>query len=257
MEPNGRHISFGLNGNYPTEPLTWEQSKTREKSKRREVFATLRSPKRKIAVLEGRDVSAVKRRLRRRRRILNLVADFREKSPEEQISTTSSDTAKFFGKSPISAGAVTQNVVFTFNEEDRSRQEPILALFTDVRPNIQEEKISLEDNDVAKVPLNTPMSAGAINDNNVFNFSEEAMMCSLKLGEGDDKVCMSPKHEVAILKQFLRTHPELGVDFAKLQRLADNDLFQWWMFDNCSVSETLLGMKGLVERALRREKDLD
>jgi len=237
--------------------LTTEQSKTREKSKRREVFATLRSPKRKIAVLEGRDVSAVKRRLRRRRRILNLVADSREKSPEEQISTTSSDTGKFIGKSPISAGAVTQNVVFTFNEEDMSRQEPILALFTDVRPNIQEEKISLEDNDVTKVPSNTPMSAGAINDNNVFNFSEEAMMCSLKLGEGDDKVCMSPKHEVAILKQFLRTHPELGVDLAKLQQLADNDLFQWWMFDNCSVSETLLGMKGLVERAMRREKDLD
>jgi len=236
--------------------IEWkEKSKKTEKLKAKDVIATLKSPKRKIAVLEGMDVNAVKRRFRRRRRILSLNADFREKTPEERMSPESSDSANFSGNS-LSAGEMTGNAAFTFDEA-AMRPQRIMALFTDVRANIPEEKISPESSNGINVPSNTPLSAGAICENDVFDFNEEAMMCSLKLGEGDDKVCMSPKNEVAILKRFLRTHPELDVDLDKLQQLADNDLFQWWMFKNCSVSETLLGMKGLVERALKREKDLD
>jgi len=220
------------------------------------VLTKLKSPKRKIVELGGTDMHKSKRRARRRRRILKLVTHSRGKSEAEHISPDSSDCLMVTGNTPISAGVTTVNTVFTFSEKDMSQQH-ILALFTDVRANIPEEKISPVAVDGRMVPANTPMSAGAINENDVFKFNEEAMMHSLDLGEGDHKVCMSPKHEKALLKQFLRANPELDIDIEKLEELANNDLFQWWMFTDCSVAETLLGMKGLVERALTREKDLD
>lgn len=236
--------------------MTWVQSKKAGKSEE-EVLTKLKSPKRKIVVLEGTDVNKVKRRARRRRRILKLTTHRQQKNKEEEISPESSDGLKASNNTPISAGGTTGNTMFTFSEKDTSKQRRMLALFTDVRADIPEEKISPVSGDGRIVPANTPMSAGAINEDDVFKFDEEAMMRSLDLGEGNNKVCMSPKHEKTLLKQFLHAHPELDVDIEKLQKFADKDLFQWWMFTDCSVAETLLGMKGLVERALKREEDLD
>merc|ERR1712159_21019 len=83
------------------------------------------------------------------------------------------------------------------------------------------------------------------------NFDEDATFGELGLGGGEPTLCMNAANEEKLFEDFLLANPGFTT-IDELRMMSEHDEFQWWQFEELTISELLDCMTGLVQRYRER-----
>jgi len=85
-------------------------------------------------------------------------------------------------------------------------------------------------------------------------FKDEASVCELNLGAKN--ICMTPANEEKFLADLFEMFPLLNelTTLAEVKEMSERDLFPWWLYQECSVEETLQGIYFKVKEELKKKE---